>query len=465
MPITRRDACIAALVTALPRAAAAADQSLTASAAQRGPRVIEARAGEVRLAPEPAKPTPILGYDGITPGPLLRMKAGEALDLRLVNKLDEPTAIHWQGVRIANIFDGAAGLTQAPVAPGETFPLRLAPPDSGLFFYRASAPPFCAAQVARGLAGALIVDEPNPPAVDRELLVVLQDWRLDANGAPQGGALDDVMARGEGPIGATVTVGAVLAPQVVEAKGGERVRLRVLNACVARLAGLILEGFADAKVIAVDGQPCDPFPPARHFVPSAPGSRFDLIVDLPADTTTRAALVLRGGGLRAETGGEADRDLLVFHRVDAKAQTRGPITGLALNPALPAIIPLQNAKRLDLAIERGTSHEPGKAWTLNGVAGSPAAKPVLSVPRGQPVTLGFINKSDVAHAMHVHGHVMRVLHLLDDGWEPYWRDTVVVPPGKTARVAFIADNPGKWLIESTILTQAVAGSSCWFEVK
>jgi len=49
--------------------------------------------------------------------------------------------------------------------------------------------------------------------------------------------------------------------------------------------------------------------------------------------------------------------------------------------------------------------------------------------------------------MHVAWHAMRLLHDLDDGWEPYWRDAVLVPEGKTKHAAFVADNPGKWAIE------------------
>jgi len=57
-----------------------------------------------------------------------------------------------------------------------------------------------------------------------------------------------------------------------------------------------------------------------------------------------------------------------------------------------------------------------------------------------------------------------VLHPLDDGWEPYWRDSVIIPPGRTVRTAFVADNPGRWLIESTIMDFAAAGLVGWFEV-
>ncbi|HYP58497.1 MAG TPA: multicopper oxidase domain-containing protein, partial [Beijerinckia sp.] len=75
-----------------------------------------------------------------------------------------------------------------------------------------------------------------------------------------------------------------------------------------------------------------------------------------------------------------------------------------------------------------------------------------------------INRTAYVQQMHVHGHHMRLLHDLDDGWEPYWRDCVLVPEGRTKHVAFIADNPGKWVIESLMLERAATGLATWFEV-
>ncbi len=62
------------------------------------------------------------------------------------------------------------------------------------------------------------------------------------------------------------------------------------------------------------------------------------------------------------------------------------------------------------------------------------------------------------------GHVARLPHSMDDGWEPYRRDTILIRPGRTLHVAFIADNPGKWPIESAILEHRAAGVGAWFQV-
>jgi FtsP/CotA-like multicopper oxidase with cupredoxin domain len=173
---------------------------------------------------------------------------------------------------------------------------------------------------------------------------------------------------------------------------------------------------------------------------------------------------LRGEGLRGNSGGEPDRRLITFKLEGGPLSERGPILSQQ-NPALPPVIKLQAAKRLDLTIEKSQSPDPRQTWTLNGVASHGAdVPPLFKVRSGQPVTLGFINRSRIAQTVHVHGHALRVLHLLDDGWEPYWRDSVIVPPGGTVRVAFIADNPGKWLIESTILDHAMSGLAAWLEV-
>ena len=57
------------------------------------------------------------------------------------------------------------------------------------------------------------------------------------------------------------------------------------------------------------------------------------------------------------------------------------------------------------------------------------------------------NKTAAVQAIRLWGHVARLLHAMDDGWEPYWRDTFLIQPGRTAHIAFVADNPGKWPIE------------------
>ena len=132
-------------------------------------RVMRARAGATLAGSGGRASGSLLGYDGAVPGPVLRVKQGEELRLQLFNELAEPTCLHWHGVRGPNAMDGVPGLTQPPLGPGENFDFSFRPPDAGTFWYHAHAP----GQVDRGLHGALIIEEPNPVDVDRDLSLVL----------------------------------------------------------------------------------------------------------------------------------------------------------------------------------------------------------------------------------------------------------------------------------------------------
>jgi FtsP/CotA-like multicopper oxidase with cupredoxin domain len=449
--------------------------------------ILEARPGTLRLAQEPAAETAIWGYAGSVPGPLLRIKKGAELKVRLVNTLAQPTSLCWHGVRAPNAMDGVAGLTQKPVMPGESFDYRFTPPDAGLFWYHPHAWPQTAEQVGRGLYGVLIVDEADPPASDQEVLVVLDDWTLDAKGQIAGDFANIEAARHLGRIGPLITVNSKPAPLAFAAKPGSRLRLRLVSAMSARIMIVGFEG-VHPLVQAIDGQPCELFEPVRQTMPIGPGARFDIMIDLPIEAGKEARLMLRGEGA-------SDHPLLVIKTEGEAHKPRAPVAVLPQNGALPTQIPLERALKMDLVIDGGAkppsapvvepqrkgakpvaapkaalpqanvSPDPTHLWTINGVASDGfSGKPLFSVKRGSAVSLALVNRSAFAQQIHVHGHVMRLLHDLDDGWEPYWRDAVLVADGHTKHVAFVADNPGKWALESLVLDRQVTGLAAWFEV-
>jgi FtsP/CotA-like multicopper oxidase with cupredoxin domain len=151
----------------------------------------------------------------------------------------------------------------------------------------------------------------------------------------------------------------------------------------------------------------------------------------------------------------------------ARRPARSVIASLSLNPLLPAEIRLAEAKKVDIIVEGGSARAlPGAKtmWSVNGSPGGFEGKPLFSVKRGTPVSLGFLNKTLVTLNMRVHGHVVRLLHDLDDGWEPYWRTAVIVAEGRTKHVAFVADNPGKWALHCDVIEHQISGLSSWFEV-
>ena len=425
---------------------------LPVRAEEPGPRILEARPGKAQLLPAPAPATEILGFDGVSPGPLLRYRQGDTLFARLVNKTDKPLSLTWPGLRGENAMDGVASLTQAAVPPSGSFDYKRRLDDPGLFCYRPGVFKEAGELNGRGLKGLLLVDEAKPLESDADLLVVLDDWRLDAKGVIDGDFSNANEAKGAGRLGNLLAVNGARAPKSFEFQPGSRVRLRLANLCNARIMALSFEGVTP-DVIAVDSQPCDRFQPVRSTIPVTPGARYELMFDLPATEGAKARVILR-------TADGKDRDMLLFSTQGAPRPSREAIRGLPQNPALPPVIHLEHSKKVDLVI----AQDDGR-WTLNGQPSKAyAGDPLFRVKRGTPVTLGFDNRTGVPLAMHAHGHCMRLLHDLDDGWEPYWRNTVVAPPGKVKHAAFFADSPGKWALHDDILEHEAAGVATWFEV-
>ncbi len=461
MLLTRRKLLDSACLTLLASAARAEEAD--------GFILLEARPGAVPLMAAPAAPTKIWGFNGQTPGPLLRAKLGQEMRVRLVNRLEQPTSLHWRGMRLPNDVDGAAGLVQKALAPGESRDLRFTPPDAGTYFVQPLIQPHSGEQLGRGIYGAVIVDEPKPVPVDDDLVLLLDDWRLDASAQIVGDFDNPADALRQGRFGAVTGVNGKAGAAAHVYPPGARLRLRLINAANARIMRLTFDGGAPT-VIALDGQFCDAFAPQSGSLPLGPGARCDVLLDLPRLEGQKVRLILRG-----ETE-LPDSTLLEIATMGAIRPAAAPVANQPPNPLLPAGIRLEKAKRLALVIEGGwrkgmpASFKPQgdelrQIWKINGRASSGLdGPPLFSVRKGTPVSLALTNRTLFELSIFVQGHVMRLLHDLDDGWDPYWRDSVIVPEGATKHIAFVADNPGKWLIGGAIQEHFAGGMAGWFEV-
>jgi FtsP/CotA-like multicopper oxidase with cupredoxin domain len=129
---------------------------------------------------------------------------GTPARIPVINALDQDTTVHWHGVRLPNTMDGVPGLTRPAIKPGASFTYEFTPPDAGTFWYHSHANSL--EQLGRGLAGAFIVEEREPVAIDRDLVWMLADWRLNPDGQLSrrfGNAMDDAMS---GHVGNVVTL-------------------------------------------------------------------------------------------------------------------------------------------------------------------------------------------------------------------------------------------------------------------
>ena len=408
-----------------------------------------------------------------SPGPVIRVKKGEPLDLVIENRLGQPTALHIHGLRGANAVEGMPGLGSEPIAPGETRKTRVETPDAGTFVYVPVLPGRASEQSERGLGGVFIVEETSPPAVDHDHVLVLDDLRLDETGKLAGDFGKVLEMSRSGRLGNGLIVNGRPAPEELTVRPGARIRLRLASLATARIMPMKFENLK-ATVVTLDGQPCDPFDPLKRTVVLLPGSRYDVMLDAPAEAAQEArVLVALGTGLavlRIRTAGEplparpavqpiALNDVPPSIRLQNATRTELSITGGMDKPTVPAA-PLPDDRELAKKFPDRT-----KIWQLNGgFSNGFASRPLFTVKRGAPVVIALVNRTAWSHVMTVHGHVFRLLHPLDDGWEPYFMDTIHLPEGTTSRIAFDAANVGKWAIRSTIAEHYDAGLYTWFEV-
>jgi FtsP/CotA-like multicopper oxidase with cupredoxin domain len=452
--LSRRDLLIRSTCTA---GAAALGTRLRAETAD-GFTVLRAEVGGARFDGPDQPARPIWGFGGAVPGPLIRVRRGDEVKVRLVNALAEPTAIHWHGVRIVNAMDGAPRLTQMPVEPGASFDYRFAVPDAGTFWYHAPLAPSVASPASeRGLYGALIVDELMPPQIDRDQILLFADQPPEAAAT--------AVAAADAGTGSESSRRFIIngAPSVdVPVRANERVRLRFVNAS-ARVMRARIDGHR-LVVVAFDGQPSEPFAARDSMVVLGPGNRVDIFVDAVREPGSIAPIMFATGDgetalarlvydtsspVRAAPLADIGPLAMPFS-ADAAVASRPTANPATLQP-LPEWMNLRRALRVTLPIDASG------ASAGTGEAGSGALRaPMFTVERGRTVVIALDSRTS-AHAVHVHGHHFRLLDRLDDGWKPYWLDTVPVGPRETTRIAFVADNPGRWLIEQQALDGAGGG--------
>ena len=360
------------------------------------------------------------GYEGLVPGPQLRVRQGDEVKIRLANELPVATAIHWHGIRTSNALDGVPGLTQPAVAANGTFECRFTAADAGTYWYH--APSTTPGQIERGLYGVLIVDEKAPVEVDRDVVLVFDGKQRPA--------------------------------ESIATTKNERLRIRLVNTSQARLMSFRFDRHA-VRVMAIDGQPAEPFLAHEGHVTLSPGNRIDVFVDATLAPGATASIFLD------DAGRETEFARLVYDPGNKRRPSPLPDPRpLPANP-LPARVDMRTALRAQAPFHGVDS--PAPVW-LAATSPSDFGRPLFSVKRGRAVVLTFPNQTDAAYAVHLHGHHVRLLDNLDDGWKPFWLDTILAGPRRTTRVALVADNPGKWLMHAQTIGDRDAGMVTWFEV-
>lgn len=411
-------------------------------------------------------PTRVMFYNQSIPGPVIKIPQGVESVIRFQNALEEPTSIHWHGLRINNAMDGVPGMTQAMVQPGATFDYRLTPPDAGTYWYHTHQRAW--AQLALGLAGVLIVEEDHPPLVDQDLIFAIDDWRFGEDmqiDTRSLGAMRDWSHGGR--MGNMITVNGQVGKTYTVSKG-QRIRFRMLNIANSRIMTLRINQ-PQTSVISVDGQPVKPYLLDSGVITLAPGQRSDLIIDITSDPDGNSPIeLLIKDQVYPIASFESDIIIEREELLDSPISLpENPVNKIALPGEMKQILLHIGGGamgRMDKAIFQGKEMgikdliQNKQIWAFNGIAGLPE-KPLFSVKRGTAISLNIDNDNVWPHAMHIHGH-----HFIVDKNPAELRDTALFTRQEKGSLKFIADNPGKWLIHCHMIEHQASGMVTWFEV-
>lgn len=363
----------------------------------------------------------VWSFDGRVPGPELRVRQGDLVEVTLVNKdIDDGVTIHWHGVDVPNAEDGVAGVTQDSVLPGKSYTYRFRPEQVGTFWYHTHED--ASKGVKRGLYGALVILPKGPLPEKLDLTVPIHTF----SGRTAIGLDDQVLRRAVRP--------------------GTPVRLRFVNTDSSPkrigLAGM------KASVVAIDGANIEPAPvPEGEAIEIGAGGRYDLVFRMPTTAVgaevegSRATLVLSPDG-----DGEAPDNP---SRSVFDPAARSPV-GQVPQRAFDRVFTLKISKKPGFLDGR-----PGRHWALNGKLYP--RTPMFEFAKGDLVGITLINDSGSVHPMHLHGHHVLVLSRNGKAVKPWSTDTLNMLPHERYQVSFRANNPGVWMLHCHNLGHARDG--------
>ena len=395
----------------------------------------------------------MMTYNGAVPGPLLQAKKGDTIIVHFTNALDEPTTVHWHGLRIPDDMDGSPRI-QTPVEPGQSFTYTFVVPDAGTYWYHPHVR--TNEQLEKGLYGPIVIHDPEDPEVDVERVIMVDDILLDETGiAP---FFQGHMEAVHGRTGNTLLInGSSEVPITPPAKAGLVERWRLINPSNARTFVL---GVPDTsfRIIATDGGVL-PTPRVAERIEMAVGQRYELEVL----TGKNAPHTLTAYIPTLNAQNEVVEGTFPLHTVTREAL---PIDLIQPEPRAWAgelVEDLPTTRQETYVFDGYTNAFNQLVWTINGE--DHAMEPISVFDQGDVVAMTLENRQGPEHPFHLHGQFFTIV---DDGFgrpQPGLRDTVLVPGRRTVKIIAYMTNPGMWMAHCHILEHAELGMMSEIEVR
>jgi len=358
----------------------------------------------------------------------LQFHQGDDLQLTLANDLPAPVALGFRGLVGAAQAEPLAA--RPMILPGQSSATSVPLRGAGTLLCDARLAGDGQAQALP--ARAISVLEKQPVNVDQDHTLLIEDWRLKPDGSAAAPGSDP------GDAAAIFTVNGK--PRLdIPTRANARLRLRFINACQRSVIAIKIDDH-ELRVMAIDSQPAEPFLARNGQIVLAPGSRIDVFVDAASKPSSSAAIQLHDG-----TSPRPIARLVYGSEGPLRAAPLPAPEPLPSN-GLPAKLDLQSALRIELPIDIKPAPS-APDWIVPATMTASVA-PAFRIKRGRVAVLALTNRAATPAVFHLHGHPFRLLDRLDDGWKPFWLDTLVLDARQTQRIAFAAAYAGSWLLEA-----------------
>ncbi len=424
------------------------------------------------------------GYNGEIPGPLLRVKQDSTFTVNVTNNIDQPTTVHWHGIRLDNANDGTDGLTQKAIEPGSSFKYTVKVPDEGIYWYHTHVREDL--QQPMGLYGNVLVTPKDPKAyspVNQEQVLAVSDLLLDEKGLPvpfNAKTADHTLM---GRFGNTMLVNGMTDYKLNVSKG-ELVRFYLTNTANTRTFKIDFGG-AKMKLVGGDNGRYE----KEQFVDStilAPSERaiIDVLFEKPGtytimhrtpDTSYPLGIVTVGtapaspsysqsfGTLSANQ--DIIKDIDAFRPFFSKTPDHTLVLDLSMmgntmmggHGGMMADAPKDGIEWEDtMGMMNGSAMGNMIKWKMVDQATGATNKDLVYTAKvGDKLKIRIINKKDSPHPMQhpIHFHGQRFLVLSDNGvtnTDLVWKDTVLIPTGHTVDILLDVSNPGDWMFHCHI---------------
>ncbi|MFA5935448.1 MAG: multicopper oxidase family protein [Patescibacteria group bacterium] len=439
----------------------------------------------------------MLAYNDQIPGPILRVKQGDAVKVNFTNKLDEPTTIHWHGLRLDNANDGVPDVTQPPVNPGKSFAYNLNFPDAGLYWYHPHIREDY--QQELGMYGLMWVEPSDPKTfaqVNQTAFLTLDDILLSGN---------DVAPFNEerinhtlmGRFGNTMLVNGSTDYNLT-AKKGDIVRFAMVDTANTRVFRVGIPG-AKMKLVGGDsgGYSHDQWVDSVILAPSeraivdvqfsksgtykirhlGPEIQYDLgtvtVLDASTDQDHSSAFKT----LQNRSDQFADLASYDNKPIDKEIELTIDMPGMMGNMEMNGMMMDEGADEGgiewedSMAMMNQQSNDKALSWVIKDKATGRENDDIdYSFKQGDKVKIRILNDENSMHPMQhpIHFHGNRFVVLSVNGIKntnPVWKDTVLVPIGAKVDILLDVTNPGAWMAHCHISEHLQDGMMFTYKVE